>query len=438
MLTRQGWLVGIGAARAPGRRPRPRAVRGVRPRRRGHRPAARLRASSCACRGSSSRSGRDRCVPARVHVGQRSRVELTVRNHRRRRTPVLRLRDPVSGTRGRRPRSCRRCRPSERSVAAYRLPTDRRGHRAASARCRWSCRDPFGLVDLATAAAPAGAAHRPAPRRRRSPRCPTPPPTIRRPASASSTRLGRTGEEFYALRPYVVGDDLRRVHWPQSRPHRRAAGPPERGAVAGPHHGAARHARRRPHHGESLEVAVSAAASVVAATARRQDLVRLVTTAGSTPTSPRATTTSHALMEHLAVVPTSPGADLGRAHRRAPAAIQRRRAGGRRGRRARRRPPGAHRPPRPLRLGDGRAPRPLRLGPPGADRPLESIRRCSGSPASARSPPPGRSHVRRLAGSRPSRSPRRSVEPMTERSRSSGRAEVGLRPLRHPGRRGRA
>src|SRR3546814_11554329 len=31
--------------------------------------------------------------------------------------------------------------------------------------------------------------------------------------------LGRTGENFYALRPYVLGDDLRRVHWPSSARH---------------------------------------------------------------------------------------------------------------------------------------------------------------------------------------------------------------------------
>ena len=28
--------------------------------------------------------------------------------------------------------------------------------------------------------------------------------------------LGRQGEDFAALRPYVLGDDMRRVHWPSS------------------------------------------------------------------------------------------------------------------------------------------------------------------------------------------------------------------------------
>src|SRR3546814_19059893 len=33
-------------------------------------------------------------------------------------------------------------------------------------------------------------------------------------AARQPTSLGRTGEDFYALRPYAVGDDLRRHHCP--------------------------------------------------------------------------------------------------------------------------------------------------------------------------------------------------------------------------------
>ncbi|MGH9261776.1 MAG: hypothetical protein ACRD08_18090, partial [Acidimicrobiales bacterium] len=43
----------------------------------------------------------DRTVhPARVHAGQVSRVEVRIRNLRSQDTPVLRLRDPVTGTAG--------------------------------------------------------------------------------------------------------------------------------------------------------------------------------------------------------------------------------------------------------------------------------------------------------------------------------------------------
>src|SRR5947208_3367232 len=31
--------------------------------------------------------------------------------------------------------------------------------------------------------------------------------------------MGQVGEDFYALRPYQVGDDLRRVHWPSTARH---------------------------------------------------------------------------------------------------------------------------------------------------------------------------------------------------------------------------
>ena len=185
--------------------------------------------------------------PARVHVGQRSRVDLAVRNRRGRRTPVLRLRDPVSGTRGA-DLLVPPLGPSERSVrglpaahgsAGHRRRRPARGGRVRSVRPRRPRhrRRPGGAPDGAP------------PHRRGRRRSPTRAPTTRRPASARPTRCGRTGEEFYALRPYVVGDDLRRVHWPSSARLDELHGAAERAAVAGPHHGAARRARGRPPRG---------------------------------------------------------------------------------------------------------------------------------------------------------------------------------------------
>src|SRR3546814_16616002 len=89
--------------------------------------------------------------------------------------------------------------------------------------------------------------------------------------------LGRTGEDFYALRPYVVGDDLRRVHWPSSARHdelliRQNELPwPGRTTVL-------LDVRKAAPNRDSLEVPVHVAATVVAATASRPDLVRLVPT----------------------------------------------------------------------------------------------------------------------------------------------------------------
>src|SRR6476659_6368718 len=64
--------------------------------------------------------------PPRVHAGSPSRVDLRVENTGRRPTPVLGLRDAVSGTRG----ANLLVGPlggGEVERAAYRLPTDRRG-----------------------------------------------------------------------------------------------------------------------------------------------------------------------------------------------------------------------------------------------------------------------------------------------------------------------
>ena len=64
--------------------------------------------------------------PPKLHAGGSSRVDLVIRNTGRRRTPVLALRDGVSGTRGANllvaPLG-----PEEQVRAAYRLPTARRG-----------------------------------------------------------------------------------------------------------------------------------------------------------------------------------------------------------------------------------------------------------------------------------------------------------------------
>src|SRR4029079_1142882 len=66
------------------------------------------------------------------------------------------------------------------------------------------------------------------------------------------------------------------------------------------------------HAGDSLEVAVSAAASIVSATARRNDLVRLVTAAGTASDFAPGSDHIEAIMEHLAIVPASPAGSLRR------------------------------------------------------------------------------------------------------------------------------
>ena len=306
MLTRQGWLVGAGAAALllGGRVLGIFEVFAL-----GVVATVLLIGSALLVRASRLQLEVGRVVhPSRVHVGQRSRVDLAVRNRRSRRTPVLRLRDPVSGTRGA-DLLVPPLGPAERSVAAYRLPTDRRGL-VRIGPLQVVVSDPFGLVDLATTAAPevqlTVLPHI-------DPIAPLPYTNAHDPQAGirQLNSLGRTGEEFYALRPFTVGDDLRRVHWPSSARLDelmiRQNELPWQGRTT-----VLLDVRDAAHRGDSIEVAVSAAASVVAATARRQDLVRLVTTGGSDSEFAPGADHVHAIMEHLAVVPTSLDAHLHR------------------------------------------------------------------------------------------------------------------------------
>jgi uncharacterized protein (DUF58 family) len=306
LLTRQGWLVGAGAVALllMGR------VLGLVELFALGVVAAALLAGSAILVGSARLELEvGRAVhPARVHVGTSSRVDLTIRNLRANGTPVLRLRDPVSGTRGADllvPPLSR----GERTVAAYRLPTDRRGL-VQIGPLDVVVGDPFGLTNLSTVAAPMVALTV-------FPHVdqidPLPYTTGHDPLAGARqpNSLGRTGEDFYALRPYVVGDDLRRIHWPSSARHDellvRQNELPWQGRTT-----ILLDVRKAAHSGDSLEVAVSAAASIVAATARRHDLIRLVTTAGSDSDFAPGSDHVEAIMEHLAVVPASPVGSLRR------------------------------------------------------------------------------------------------------------------------------
>ncbi len=247
--------------------------------------------------------------PTRVQVGSPARAELTVRNTRAARTPVLRLRDPVSGTRGAHlllaPLGRR-----EQTTAAYRLPTERRGLLRIGP-LEVVIGDPFGLTRVAMIAAPPTEVivypHI-------DPLEPLPYTTGHDPLAGARrpNALGTTTEDFYALRPYAVGDDLRRVHWPSSARHDellvRQSELPWQGRTT-----VLLDVRRGAHVGDSLEIAVSAAASIVAATARRHDLVRLVTSAGSDSDFSPGSDHLEAIMEHLAVLTTSSSANLRRA-----------------------------------------------------------------------------------------------------------------------------
>jgi uncharacterized protein (DUF58 family) len=251
----------------------------------------------------------DRTVhPARVHAGRVSRVDVRVRNLRATDTPVLRLHEPVTGTPGAEllvPPLSRRA----AAVASYRLPTDRRGLLTVGP-LDVVVGDPFGLakttvrasepVDVTVypkveevRAVPFTAAHDPL-------------AGARQPHA-----LGRTGEDFYALRPYVVGDDLRRIHWPSTARHDemlvRQQEQPWQGRTT-----ILVDTRRATHDDATFEAVVSAAASIAVANGVRRDVIRLMTTDGTDSGFGVGQAHLQAMLEHLAMVQSSGQASLRR------------------------------------------------------------------------------------------------------------------------------
>jgi len=247
--------------------------------------------------------------PRTVHVGTDSRIDLDVRNDGRRSTPVLRLTDRVGRARAATlllaPLS-----PGGTSTAAYRLPTDRRGI-VQIGPLDVVLSDPFGLVEVRTRAATT------------TELTVLPPidPVLAPPHAPgddplSGVHVARsispTGREFHSLRPYVVGDDLRRVHW-RSTARRgdlvvRQDEQPWQGRVT-----IVLDAREGSHTPDSFELAVSAAASLLTGAWERGDLVRLLTTS---PEPNRRTARGNAqvetLMEDLAALQPGPDEVLGR------------------------------------------------------------------------------------------------------------------------------
>jgi uncharacterized protein (DUF58 family) len=215
--------------------------------------------------------------PARVYAGHASRVELTVRNTGARRTPVVVVRDPFD--RGRRWARflLAPLHPDETARAAYRLPTDRRGVFEIGPLSA-HLRDPFALAENRVDAAPATKL---TVYPKVVPIDPLPHTLGHDPHAGADhpTALGRGGEDFYALREYQIGDDLRRVHWKSvARTGElmiRQDEMPWQGRAT-----VVLDLRGAVHDAVSLERAISAAASIVSACWQHRSLVRLAATDG--------------------------------------------------------------------------------------------------------------------------------------------------------------
>jgi uncharacterized protein (DUF58 family) len=138
--------------------------------------------------------------------------------------------------------------------------------------------DPFGLARRSSAIAPV-AELTVYPRIDKIRALPDSPGRDRHHTTPRAAAVGLTGEDFYALREYQQGDDLRRVHWPSTA--RRDEIMIRQNEV--PWQGRATvvlDIRARIHTDASLEGAVSAAASVITACWQHGSVVRLVTTDG--------------------------------------------------------------------------------------------------------------------------------------------------------------
>jgi uncharacterized protein (DUF58 family) len=245
-------------------------------------------------------------TPPRVHAGASSQVTLSVINRGTRRTPVVRVFDPVTGTRGAN-LLVAPLQPGVPARAAYRLPTERRGIVEIGPMVV-QVTDPFGL---SSATIPAAGASRL-----------TVYPPVHRLASLPSTggadphaglehhrTLSRGGEDFYALRPYVIGDELRRVHWPSTARHDellvRQDELPWQGRMTVIVDNTMGHL-----HEAGLDLAASVAASVLTAAHQRGNLVRLVFADGTDSGFMAGNAQLEALLELLAVVALDPEATL--------------------------------------------------------------------------------------------------------------------------------
>ena len=252
--------------------------------------------------------------PARVQAGAEARVELTVRNARSRRTPPLQASDAFDGGR----RSARFAigplAGGETRASSYRLPSNRRGVYHLGP-LELQLTDPFGLAHHTCSTAPdtsltvhphydlvpvhASSSHRDDDRR------------------LAHAMISKAGSEFYMLREYEPGDDLRRVHWPSTaRIDDLVIRQPEgvqRGRVT-----VVADVRDTVHDAESLEALLSGVASLAVSCLGAGLQVRVVTTGGFDSGHNSGRAAGVALLDGLATA---------EAHRPVPGAPPFRRAG---------------------------------------------------------------------------------------------------------------
>ena len=245
-------------------------------------------------------------TPARLRAGTPARIDLTLRNRAKRGTPVLSAHDQVQGGRGASVLLAPLAGGNDAHIA-YRLPTNRRG-RLRVGPLDLSLGDPLGLtrsqiraaevtdlmvhprlIELSPLVAIAG--HDPT--------------ADQQPIRA----IANSGDEFFALRPYVVGDELKRVNWRASarlddlvvRQEER----PKTGRVT-----VVLDRRAEVYDEDGFERSVSAALSALHAGFRGGDALRFLTSAGPAVSDIRTRSELDAVDEQLALIETTSSASL--------------------------------------------------------------------------------------------------------------------------------
>lgn len=215
--------------------------------------------------------------PSRLPEGAEAKVLVAARNYDRRRSPVVVVRDRFEGGHVAATFAVAPLEPGDARGASYRLPAARRGlYRLVALEVELS--DPFGLARVKRVGAPGGSL--------------TVHPRVESIAQSSipsdSDRdrrvplpvLGRGGDEFYGLREYVPGDDLRHVHWVSTaRVDEIMIRQPEnlwRGRTT-----IVVDERSEAHNAQTFEGALSAAASLAVSTLRSGMQARVVATGGT-------------------------------------------------------------------------------------------------------------------------------------------------------------
>ena len=154
-------------------------------------------------------------APERARLGEKVTATIRIENPGRRRTPLLLAEDRLpEGLRGRPRFAVQGMEPAGWRETAYSLTPSRRSRYEIGPLSIFVV-DPFGLARVATHSTVTSTflVH-PRVTKLTTPRD----PLDRRVISTASARNPAVtrGEEFYTLREYVEGDDLRRIHWPST------------------------------------------------------------------------------------------------------------------------------------------------------------------------------------------------------------------------------